>query len=465
MKKSMSKLLALTLLFCMLTSSALAADTLEVASTYTDTVLETYRSIVDAFTAETGIEVDLVTPGSEYETVMKTRMASGDLPDVWETHGWAVKRYSEYLMPLNNEVWVPRMDPAAAAIVTGPDGNIYGACINQSMGGCIYNIDVLNEAGVDPASIRSLQDFYDACEKVKAIGKVPVYIGGKDSGNAAGFFSAIASAMLTATGSKYDQGAALQDGTFDWDTYGTEVMKEVAFMVNSGYINVDFTTADTVTQCTAIGAGECGFLWRHAQNITWAREYVPGANIGFMPYPSYTGVVMGYIMYFFLSYNRGILNDIIGMFGIAPIDWLASPFYAVLFVTLVNSWQYVGNSMVMYLAGLQNIPSSYYEAAAVDGASVVQRFFRLTLPLLIPSIQTSVITNLIGSLKLYGVIIALTNGGPGHSSQSLTTYITNRYFSAEKAGYAAAIGIFTFLFIMLISTVLNHYFSKKEVEY
>ena len=121
--------------------------------------------------------------------------------------------------------------------------------------------------------------------------------------------------------------------------------------------------------------------------------------------------------------------------------------------------------MVMYLAGLQNIPSSYYEAAAVDGASVVQRFFRLTLPLLIPSIQTSVITNLIGSLKLYGVIIALTNGGPGHSSQSLTTYITNRYFSAEKAGYAAAIGIFTFLFIMLISTVLNHYFSKKEVEY
>ena len=295
MKKSMSKLLALTLLFCMLTSSALAADTLEVASTYTDPVLETYRSIVDAFTAETGIEVDLVTPGSEYETVMKTRMASGDLPDVWETHGWAVKRYSEYLMPLNNEVWVPRMDPAAAAIVTGPDGNIYGACINQSMGGCIYNIDVLNEAGVDPASIRSLQDFYDACEKVKAIGKVPVYIGGKDSGNAAGFFSAIASAMLTATGSKYDQGAALQDGTFDWDTYGTEVMKEVAFMVNSGYINVDFTTADTVTQCTAIGAGECGFLWRHAQNITWAREYVPGANIGFMPYPSYTGEGMAFM--------------------------------------------------------------------------------------------------------------------------------------------------------------------------
>ena len=82
-----------------------------------------------------------------------------------------------------------------------------------------------------------------------------------------------------------------------------------------------------------------------------------------------------------------------------------------------------------------------------------------------PSIQTSVVTNLIGSLKLYDVIIALTNGGPGFSSHSLATYITNRYFSAEKAGYAAAVGVFTFIFIMVISNVLNRYFAKKEVQY
>ena len=177
------------------------------------------------------------------------------------------------------------------------------------------------------------------------------------------------------------------------------------------------------------------------------------------------GVVMGYIMYFFLAYNHGILNDIVGLFGIPPQDWLSSPFYAVLFITVVNSWQYVGNSMVMYLAGLQNIPMMYYEAAAVDGVSSWQCFIRITLPLLMPSIQTSVVTNLIGSLKLYDVIIALTNGGPGFSSHSLATYITNRYFSAEKAGYAAAVGVFTFIFIMVISNVLNRYFAKKEVQY
>ena len=177
------------------------------------------------------------------------------------------------------------------------------------------------------------------------------------------------------------------------------------------------------------------------------------------------GVVMGYIMYFFLTYNRGILNDILSVVGMEPKDWLASPFYSVFFITLVNSWQYVGNSMVMYLAGLQNIPTAYYEAAAVDGVTGWQRFVHITLPLLMPSIQTSVVTNLIGSLKLYDVIVALTNGGPGFSSHSLATYIPNRYFSAEKAGYSAAIGVFTFIFIMIISNVMNRYFSKKEVQY
>jgi len=291
----MKKLLSLILAICMLLSvSAALAEKIEVETEYTDSQLETLKEIVDAFSAETGIEVDLVTPGSDYETVMKTRMASEDLPDVWGTHGWSVRRYHEFLHALNDEPWLSRMDQSATDIVTDADGKVCAACITLTMGGCIYNKDVLDEAGVDPAQIRSLQDFYDACEKIKATGKIPVMVGGKDSGNAAGFLAAIMPALVCDAGSKYDLGATLLDGTFDWDKYGTEIFGEIAKMVNNGYINTNFTTADTQAQCETIANNEAGFLWRHTQMITTALKYNPDANLGFMPYPSYSGEAMTY---------------------------------------------------------------------------------------------------------------------------------------------------------------------------
>ncbi len=178
-----------------------------------------------------------------------------------------------------------------------------------------------------------------------------------------------------------------------------------------------------------------------------------------------SGLIMGYIMYYFLQYDGGILNEILGWFGKEPVDWLADSSRARIIILLVNSIQYYGNAMVLYLAGLQGIPELYYEAAKVDGASTFQRFRYVTMPLLIPAITSAVVINLIGSLKLNDVIVALTNGGPGHSTHSLSTFITLNYFRLEKAGYASAIGVFMFAFIMLVSTVTNRYFRKKEVEY
>ena len=178
-----------------------------------------------------------------------------------------------------------------------------------------------------------------------------------------------------------------------------------------------------------------------------------------------SGLIMGYIMYYFLQYDGGILNEILGWFGKEPVDWLADSGRARIIILLVNSVQYYGNAMVLYLAGLQSIPELYYEAAKVDGASAFQRFRYVTMPLLIPAITSAVIVNLIGSLKLNDVIVSLTNGGPGHGTHSLSTFITLNYFRLEKAGYASAIGVFMFAFIMLVSTVTNRYFRKKEVEY
>lgn len=178
-----------------------------------------------------------------------------------------------------------------------------------------------------------------------------------------------------------------------------------------------------------------------------------------------SSLVMGYIMYYFLQFDRGILNEMLGWFAKTPVDWLAEASRGRILITLVNSWQYCGTSMVLYLAGLQGIPDLYYEAAQIDGASAMQRFRFITMPLLIPAISSAVIINLIGSLKLNDVVISLTNGGPAQKTHSLSTYISYVYFRIEKAGYASAIGVFMFLFILFVSMIANRYFRKKEVEY
>ncbi|EET62106.1 ABC transporter, permease protein [Marvinbryantia formatexigens DSM 14469] len=178
-----------------------------------------------------------------------------------------------------------------------------------------------------------------------------------------------------------------------------------------------------------------------------------------------SGLVMGYIMYFFFQYNGGVVNDILAFLGMEGYDWLGNGTSAIVVIVLINTWQFVGVSMVIYLAGIQGVSQSYIEAATVDGASAWQRFRYIILPLLVPALSSSVTYNLIGGLKLYDVIIALTDGGPAKKTHSLATYIANRYFDAERAGYAAAIGVFSFVLIMLIAMCVNAYFRKREVEY
>lgn len=174
-------------------------------------------------------------------------------------------------------------------------------------------------------------------------------------------------------------------------------------------------------------------------------------------------LIMGYIMYFFFSYNRGAINDIVVALGGQMTDWMGDGPRAVLIMTLINALQFVGVSMVIYLAGLQNIPAMYYEAAKVDGIGTFDQFRYITFPLLMPAIQSSVVVNLVGGFKLFDIIMALTSGGPGYDSHSLSTLVHRTYFGAEQAGYASAIGIIAFLLILVVSSLVTRYFAKKEV--
>ena len=175
-------------------------------------------------------------------------------------------------------------------------------------------------------------------------------------------------------------------------------------------------------------------------------------------------LIMGYIMYFFFTYNNGALNDILGILGKQAVDWLASGTRGTAILTIVNSLQFVGISMVIYLAGLQGIPDMYYEAAAIDGINPTQRFWYITLPLLMPAISSSVTINLIGGLKLFDIISALTGGGPGYDTNSLSTLVHRTYFASENAGYASAIGLISFVLIMVLSNIVLKYLDKKEAD-
>ncbi|MCL2662793.1 MAG: sugar ABC transporter permease [Oscillospiraceae bacterium] len=174
-------------------------------------------------------------------------------------------------------------------------------------------------------------------------------------------------------------------------------------------------------------------------------------------------LIMGYIIFFIVQFRGGALNDLVGLFGMDRLDWVGVPNRAVTVILLVNSLQYMGVSMVIYLAGLQNIPNMYKEAASVDGIGPWNTFWHITLPLLAPALSASVVINLIGGLKLFDIIRALSPAAPSSGTHSLVTFLTYQYFNIEQAGYSAAIGVVTFAFILIVSIVVIKLLDKMEV--
>lgn len=269
------------------TKEKVSAKTIEMEIGYTDEALDKFRGIIDDFTKETSIKVELVTPGSDYETVMKTRMASGSMPDVFITHGWSIARYKEYLLELNDQPWFDTIGESIKGVISDSDGKIYVLCVTQGINGIMYNEDVLEEAGVDISSLQTMEGFMKACEQIKAKGISPVFIGGKDYWTSASFLGTFAPAYYTAEGAKYQASDRLKDGSFDWIVDGLPFFNDIKDMVNKGYFNEDFITADEIQGFEALAAGKCTFLVGGIANDR-ILQYNPDANIGTMPVPATT---------------------------------------------------------------------------------------------------------------------------------------------------------------------------------
>ncbi len=174
--------------------------------------------------------------------------------------------------------------------------------------------------------------------------------------------------------------------------------------------------------------------------------------------------VIAYLWKFIYNPDFGLLNNIIKAFGgKGDINWFNydTAIWAVLIVLI---WHGFGWGMLIYYTGIKNIDPVLYEAAAIDGATQIQTFFKITLPQMKPVIQVNVTMAVISALKQMETVYLLTNGGPGNSTQFAANYLYQQAFKAYKYGYGNAIGVVFIIICLLVTVILNKIFEEREAK-
>ena len=177
-------------------------------------------------------------------------------------------------------------------------------------------------------------------------------------------------------------------------------------------------------------------------------------TIFFLPYVlSEVNVAIMWMLLYNPDPDRGFLNAIVSLFGVKPIAWLGDTDIVLLAIFAALTWKYFGFHMLLYLAGLQNIPLELEEAARIDGANAFQNFFSITLPLLGSTIKTSVHLSVLGSIQQFILVWIMTKGGPVNASETLATYMYRFGFVRFELGYGSAVAIYMFLICLIFSLI------------
>ena len=165
------------------------------------------------------------------------------------------------------------------------------------------------------------------------------------------------------------------------------------------------------------------------------------------------GSVAVAVMWRQLFGKNGMLSAFLGLFGIPSKNWLGSPDHALNILIVLAVWQF-GSSMVVFIAGLKNIPAELYEAASIDGASKTRQFFNITLPMLSPTIQFNLILQLVGGFQAFTQGYIITKGGPMDETLFTVQYIYEQAFKSMRMGYSAAMSWILFLLISLVAAIV-----------
>ena len=208
-------------------------------------------------------------------------------------------------------------------------------------------------------------------------------------------------------------------------------------LLNTCFYSIVFPLVTTVFAIPLSLVLNSGMKTKNLQRAVFFFPSVPSA------------IILGYLWAYILSpTGNGLLNKLLGLFGIHPVMCLAVPKWAMFSVLLVNLWSVVGWHACIYLAQLQSIPTEYYEAANVDGATAWQKFRYITFPMLASAMTVSVMLLLLNSMKLYDLPFALTSGGPGTSTTLVSQIIIKTGFVEKSYGKATAMSAIFFVFIL-----------------
>ena len=167
---------------------------------------------------------------------------------------------------------------------------------------------------------------------------------------------------------------------------------------------------------------------------------------------------------FLLDTDFGLVNYWLGFLGIGHINWLGTTQWAPVAIIIVNSWKTLGFSILIYIAGLQGIPNEVKEAAIVDGANAWTRFWRVTFPLLSPTIFFLIVINTINAFQVFAEPRVLTQGGPGDSSRTIVEYIYDTAFEGFNIGYASTVGL-TLVALLVVLTLIQFRLSRRWTFY
>ncbi|WP_110590586.1 carbohydrate ABC transporter permease [Microbacterium suaedae] len=249
----------------------------------------------------------------------------------------------------------------------------------------------------------------------------------------------------------------------DWNIFGSStfigfdnfqrLFSDGTFVTS--FVNTIYYTVLHVPLTIVVSLGLALLLNNKLRGVAFFR------TAAFFPYIT-SIVAIALVWNLLFSPDYGPINEALRFVGFAePPGWLTSPEWAMPAVVIISTWRDMGYYMVLFLAGLQTVPRELHEAARVDGANVVHRFFNVTLPCLRPTMFFVTVILTINSLKIFDLILVLTQGGPGQATTVISQFIYRKGFEENEFGYASAASVVLFA-LCLVVTIAQYMWNKKR---